>query len=150
MNFPVGEVIARGVAPFDLVTRVEELQSQEFNGYIVLAVKGDLIEEGILFFKEGKVLACIVECLAAGKTLKGSSALEYFGNQVKGNGFFQVVSLTKSQVDLVFAFDEQLLLQPKIDLKDLPRFIPSAFLPRFSRPKEEKSVLEYHGLGGIK
>ena len=148
VNYPVGEVISKGDAPFDFLQKAQGLSEKNFNGYIVLAVRGSLIEEGVLFFREGFVFACAVECLAAEKTLKGQEALDFFFNQTRGSGFFQVISLERSQVDLVTAFDEKLLL-PKIDLKELPKMLPSAFSPRFSKPLTSKSVLEAYGLSEL-
>ncbi len=149
MNFPVGEVVAKGDVPFDFVSKAQELLDNRFNGYLILSVKGNFIEEGALFFREGVIFACIVECLGAEKTVKGSEAFPFFLNETKGLGFFQCVGLTRSQVDLVTAFDEKLLTN-KIDLKDIPRMIPSAFSPRFSRAQSQKSALDAYGLGELK
>ncbi|MCX6803904.1 MAG: hypothetical protein NTY48_05030 [Candidatus Diapherotrites archaeon] len=150
MNFPVGEVPDRGDVPLDIVAKVGELSSMRFNGYLVIAVRGQFVEEGILFFREGEIIACIVECLAIEKTFKGKDALEFFFNQTKGFGYFQCVSLSKSQVDLVTAFDEKLLLGSKIDLKDIPKLLPSAFSPKFYRLPSQKSTLDVFGLGDLK
>jgi len=149
MNFPVGGVTTKGDVPFDLVVKVQEFLDSRFNGYIILSVKGTFIEEGALFFKDGVILACVVECLGAEAIVKGTDALPYFFNETRGFGFFQCVSLTKSQVDLVTAFDEKLLTN-KIDLKDVPRMIPSVFSPRFNRVQTQKSALEAYGLGELK
>ena len=145
----MGDVVGRGFAPFDLVEKARDLEDKQFSGYIVLAVRGDFVEEGVLFFRDGRVAACIVECLSAGKTIKGGDAVGFFCNESKGKGFFQCISLTKSQVDLVLAFDEKLLVD-KIDLKDVPRMIPSTFLPKFSKTPEQKSALDAYGLGDLK
>jgi len=149
MNFPVGEVIGKGSSPFDLMTEARKLNGSKFNGYIILAVRGNFIEEGALFFRDGEVIACAVECLASDKLIKGKEALEFFGNETKGVGFYQEVSLTKSQVDLILAFDEK-LLAGEIDLKDIPRIIPSAFSRRFSGIEEQKNALDAYGLGDLK
>ena len=130
MNFPVGEVRGKGVNPIDFVSKAEELSSKAFNGYLILSVKGNLVEEGIIFFKGGVIIGCIVECLAVEKTIKGNGALEFFFNQTQGKGFFHLVELTRSQVDLITAFDEKLLVN-KIDLKELPKSIPSVFSIKF-------------------
>ena len=149
MNFPVGEVVGSGPSPFDLAGTMKSLQDKRFNGYIILAVRGNFIEEGVLFFRDGAVTACVVECLGADKLIKGNDAVLYFANQSKGKGFSQVVSLSRSQVDLVLAFDEKLLLD-KIDLKDIPKLIPSAFASMFSRVAVQKSALDMYGLSDLK
>ena len=149
MNFPVGEVAEKGSVPFDFSIKVQEVLSKSFNGYLVVSVRGHFIEEGTIFFKGGEIIACIVECLAAERTLKGNDALEFFFNQTKGKGFFHLVNLTRSQVDLVTAFDEKLLVN-KIDLKELPKLIPSVFSVKFEKPISEKNVLESYGLSELK
>lgn len=149
MNFPVGAVLFKGEVPFDLVLTVQKLSEKKFNGYLILTVRGHFIEEGVLFFRDGEINASIVECLAIGSTIKGTEALDYFFNQTKGLGFYQCVELTRSQVDLITAFDEKLLAS-KIVLKDLPKMIPIAFLPKFERTDEKKSALEAYGLGELK
>ena len=149
MNFPVGEVAGKGNVPFDLTLKAQEVLSKSFNGYLVLSVRGHFIEEGAIFFKGGEIIACIVECLAAERTLKGNEALEFFFNQTKGRGFFHLVSLTRSQVDLVTAFDEKLLVN-KIDLKELPKMLPSVFSVKFEKQINEKNVLDSYGLSELK
>jgi len=149
MNFPVGGVVSKGEAPFDLASVSQELFEKKFNGYLILSVRGELVEEGALFFREGEIVACIVECLAIERTLKGNESLEFFFNQTKGSGFYQCVELTRSQVDLIMAFDEKLLIN-KIALKELPKLIPSVFSPRFERPTGKQDALFAYGLGELK
>jgi len=149
LNFPVGTVLFKGEVPFDLVLAHQKLFDQKFNGYLIQTITGHFIEEGVLFFREGEITGAVVECLAIASTIKGSEALDYFFNQTKGVGFYQCVELTRSQVDLITAFDEK-LLAPKIVLKDLPKMIPTAFLPKFERTSEKKSALDAYGLGELK
>ncbi|VVB74925.1 Uncharacterised protein [uncultured archaeon] len=149
MNFPVGTVVSKGETPYDFVSKAQELAEKSFNGYIVQAVCGHLVEEGVIFFREGEMIGCVVECLAADKTLKGNEAREYFFNEVKGMGFYHCIELTRSQVDLVMAFDEK-ILGDKINLKELAKLIPSAFTPKFERTSAQKSALEVYGLGDLK
>jgi hypothetical protein len=149
LNFPVGEVVDKGNVPFDFIQKVQELLSKSFNGYLVISVRGHFVEEGALFFKGGEIIACAVECLAAERTLKGNEALEFFYNQTKGRGFFHLVGLTRSQVDLVTAFDEKLLVN-KIDLKELPKTLPLVFSVKFEKNIGEKSALDAYGLSELK
>ena len=149
MNFPVGGVVSKGEVPFDLAGVSQGLFEKKFNGYLVLSVRGELVEEGALFFREGELVACIVECLAIERTLKGNESLEFFFNQTKGSGFYQCVELTRSQVDLIMAFDEKLLVN-KIALKELPKLIPSTFSSRFERPTGKQDALFAYGLGELK
>ncbi|MFA6064600.1 MAG: hypothetical protein WCW44_01200 [archaeon] len=150
MNFPVGTVLFKGDVPFDLFSTAQKLFDKKFNGYLILTVKGHFIEEGVLFFREGEINGAIVECLSISSIIKGNDALEYFFNQTKGNGYYQCVELTRSQIDLITAFDEKLLAPTKIVLKDLPKIIPNTFLPKFERTSEKKSALDAYGLGELK
>ncbi len=150
MNFPVGEVISKAYLPISLQTVAEELAKINFNGYIVQTVSASSVQEGLLFFREGSFNACIVECLSAEKTFKGDEAFTHFLNQTVGKGFFQTIQLTRSQVDLVTAFDEKLLLSNKVNLKDLPKLIPDTFEDKFSLPQVEESFLDKYGLGKLK
>jgi hypothetical protein len=149
VNFPVGDVFAKGLVPFDFSSKAQELFLKTFNGYLVLSVRGHFVEEGAVFFREGVITACVVECLAVERTLKGNDALEFFFNQTKGKGFFHLVNLTRSQIDLVTAFDEKLLVN-KIDLKELPKIIPSVFSVKFEKPIDQKSALDAYGLSELK
>jgi len=149
VNFPVGSVVSKSDVPFDLISLAEQLSNKRFNGYIIQSVRKNLVEEGVLFFREGQICACIVECLALQRVVKGNEALDFFCNQTKGNGFYQCVELTRSQVDLVTAFDEKLLTN-KIVLKELPRMIPSAFSPKFERPEGKVNALDSYGLGELR
>lgn len=150
MNFPVGGMIAKGSLPFDFIELAQRLSDRTFNGYVVQSVKGSLIEEGVLFFREGNIVACVVECVGSKKIVKGDEASSFFFNQTKGNGFFHVIELAKSQVDLVIAFDEKLLLSSKIVLKDIPKLIPITFEPKFSVEKSDSFSLDSYGLGELK
>jgi hypothetical protein len=150
MNFPVGEVVTKAALPVTFAKVINQLAERKFNGYIVQSVSSNCIEEGVLFIRDGVLNACIVECLIAEKTLKGDEALKQFLNQTLGEGFFQVVGLTRSQVDLVTAFDEHLLLVDKVNLKDLPKLIPHKFEPKFSEETQQSDLFEKFGLAGLK
>ena len=149
MNFPVGLVVSKGQLPNDFSALAGQLNSKRFSGYVIQSVKSHYIEEGTLFFREGEAVACVAECLALGRTVKGKEAFDFFLNQTKGMGFFQAVELTRSQVDLVTAFDEKLLLGDKINLKDLPKLIPIAFSGKFEPEARGADLLESYGLGEL-
>lgn len=141
-------MLFKGDVPLDIVSVSQKLLDKKFNGYLILTIRGHFIEEGVLFFRDGEIAGAIVECLALENTIKGPEAVSYFLNETKGVGFYHCIELTRSQVDLITAFDEK-LLAPKIVLKDLPKMIPNAFLPKFERAGEKKSALETYGLGEL-
>jgi len=150
MNYPAGLVVSKGPLPNDFSTIADQLVSKRFNGYVIQSIRSHYIEEGALFFRDGEFVACIAECLSVGKTFKGNEAIEFFLNQTRGKGFFQTVELTRSQVDLVTAFDEKILLVDKINLKDLPKLIPTVFSGKFEPEKKGENLLESYGLGELR
>lgn len=150
MNFPVGEVIAKAYLPVNFETVFNGLQRINFNGYVIQTIRGNSIEEGVMFFRDGQLNACLIECLGSDKVFKGEEAIPYFFNQTRGVGFFQTVSLSRSQVDLVVAFDEKLILKNKITLKDLPKLIPNSFVDKFELSINTENVLEKYGLNALK
>jgi hypothetical protein len=149
MNFPVGTVIASAPLPIDIVAVSDELKKINFNGYIIMSVNGNSFEEGVLFFKDGTFFAGITECAIIEKIFKGDDALKYIMNQTKGVGFFQTIQLSKSQVDLITAFDEKLLFSNKLDLKDLPKLIPNNFNENFVPEEQKSDVFGKYGLGSL-
>jgi hypothetical protein len=150
MNFPVGEVVSKAYLPIDIKKVFEELENIKFNGYIIQSVKGKALEEGVLFFRDGKLSSCVVECLACEKEVKGDEAFSFFLNQTRGEGFFQTIKLSRTQVDLVSAFDEKILIRNKINLKDLPKLIPNSFEDKFDIQEDKEDILNKYGLNVLK
>jgi hypothetical protein len=138
MNFPVGEIMAKEFLPDDIQKIILDLNKKNFSGYIVQSVSESCFEEGVLFFKEGELLGAVTECKEAGNELKGNEAFVQFLNQTKGRGYYQIVKLTESQVDLVVAFDKKILMGSKINLKGLPKLIPSKFEDKFTKQSEKQ------------
>jgi hypothetical protein len=150
MNFPVGDIIAKAYLPVSFETITLELEKIKFNGYIIQSVKGSVMEEGALFFRDGKVSACVVECLAVKANLKGNEAFKQFLNETKGKGFFQTVKLTRTQVDLVTAFDQKILITDEVNLKEVAKLIPNSFEDKFGLPQGKEDILDKYGLGSLK
>lgn len=150
MNFPVGPVVMKGATPYDVTSTIGEFGAKAFNGYIIQTIDAGSIEEGILFIRDGKLLASVVESLTAKKTLKSMEAFKHFLNQTRGRGFYQVVELSRSQVDLVTAFDEKMLIGQEIALKDVTKLIPNIFTDKFATGETKQDIFEAHGLGGLK
>ena len=86
MNFPVGEIVSKGSVPFNFFSFIEEYSKKKFNGYIIQSIYDNFIEEGVMFFREGELFACCVECMSLNKLIKGDEAFSYFLNQTKGKG----------------------------------------------------------------
>lgn len=151
MNFPVGKIVSKGSLPLSIVDLIEQCNQKKFNGYVIFSVLGNFIEEGVLFFRDGVNYAACVECMSVKKSIKGDEAFSYFLKQTKGKGFFHLVELSRSQVDLVTAFDEKLVLVNKIPLKDIPKLIPNVYEPQFrAEVVESRLDLDKYGLGELK
>lgn len=150
MNFPVGTVISEAPLPIKFETVFEKLKEMRFNGYIIQSIVADAVEEGVIFFREGEMIASIIEVLALKQTLKGDEALNYFLAQTKAKGFFQSVELSRSQIDLVTAFDEKLLISKGFSLKDLAKSIPDSFETKFKMSGEKSDPLSKFGLSDLK
>ncbi len=151
MNFPVGKIVSKGALPLLIVDLLEQCNQKKFNGYVVISVLGNFVEEGILFFRSGEVYASSVECMSVKKLIKGDDAFNYFLKQTKGKGFFHLIELSRSQVDLVTAFDEKLVLVNKIPLKDIPKLISNEYEPLFKAEVMENVLdLDKYGLGELR
>ncbi len=151
MNFPVGSIVSKGDLPISFEDLAEHLFEKKFNGYVVQSVSANFLEEGVLFLREGNFFACCVECLGVKQLIKGDEALNYFLNQTKAKGVYHIIELGRSQIDLITAFDEKLILVNKIALKDIAKLIPITFEPLFKAPVEkDKLNLDDYGLGELK
>jgi hypothetical protein len=150
MNFPVGQVLKKGELPTAVSKVIQELSSSSFSGYIIQSIKSWCVQEGVLFFRDGKVVASVVECILAQQILKSNEALSEFLNQTNAKGYYQVVELSRSQVDLITAFDEKILFAGEIALKDVTKLIPNKFTERFAVGELREDVFEAYGLGALK
>jgi hypothetical protein len=147
MNFPSGQVVKKGELPFNFQEIFNDLNSKNFNGYLILSVHSNFFEEGICFFKSGQIIGSLVEVLNLKKLIKGDEAMDYFLNATVGNGFYQIVELTKSQVDLIIAFDEKLGI--KNMYKDFSKKIPSKFSEKFELNISKDDLFNKYGLDAL-
>jgi hypothetical protein len=150
MNFPVGRVVMKGELPSNIYLTIQELVNSGFNGYIIQSIKSWCVQEGVIFFRDGKVIASIVECSFVKKNLKGDEAFLEFLNQTLVKGYYQIVELSRSQIDLIIAFDQKLLFSKEIVLKDVTKLIPNKFIERFSFDDTKKDVFGAYGLGALR
>ncbi|MDD3159918.1 MAG: hypothetical protein PHQ98_03055 [Candidatus ainarchaeum sp.] len=146
MNFPVGKLIKSSTAPFDFQSIFTELLAKSFNGYLIISIYSNCLEESICFFKSGQIVGCLTEIMQLNKVIKGDESINYFFNQTRGQGSYQLVELTKSQIDLIIAFDEKL----KVNLeKDFLKKIPNQFVLKFDLSNQKVDLFNKYGLSGI-
>ncbi len=162
MNLPVGELLEEGLPLKDFKARqtLELLADKLFSGYVVCGSEGsEGMEEGILLFKRGEVIAAIYEYCKHRQDSFGDKALPQVMNSfLAPHGVVDIVSLGLSRVDLVTAFNDKIKLPKTIPKKDIPKYLPKSYTRNFAEnelkgiEKEEKSkydIFKRLGLGQL-
>ena len=131
MNLPVGEVITRGVNlnEIDIRRLLEGFYDKNFSGYLVVSLEGfDGIEEGLLLFKGGSIVAAFYEYDLYGITVFGDSAIKHVFNSFAAEYVVgDVISLSNQQVDLVTAFNDKSKVSESIPKNQVAKLIPKIF-----------------------
>ncbi len=116
MNIPAGTPLKTGldVATVDFFSLLKDLGGRKFSGYLALAIAGERgIEEGTMFFDEGKPSAGVYEYYSFKKTFYGKEAFERILNaSAAPHGAMDVFELSPDQVHLVLAFNEAAINVP--------------------------------------
>jgi len=162
MNLPVGDILEEGLPLKDFKPRqtLELLSDKLFSGYVVCGSEGiDGMEEGVLLFKKGEVIAAIYEYCKHRQDSFGNDALPQVMNSFLAPcGIVDIISLGLSRVDLVTAFNDKITLSKTIPKKDIPKYLPKSYTRNFAEKelkglaKEEKSsydILKRLGLGQL-
>lgn len=140
---------------------LQDLGRRSFNGYVAWLGRGyDGLEEGILLFSKGKIVAASYEHLKYDHIIDGKDALEPAANVVASKyPVYSVVSLTVPKINLVLAFNEKARLPAAIPPKDFVGLIPDAYSDRWvkgiiktlSRQDIDRiRLLAKYGLTGVK
>jgi len=143
LNLPYGTPIKSGidVASVDFLALLKELLAKSFNGYLCMTIKGlGGIEEGIILFDNGKVVASFYEYFKYAKTMFGDQAFVRVMNaSVAKEGVIDLYQLSNEQVQLILAFNEQAISIPTE--KDYKNLKLNAFSSTFEdqvKPAESK------------
>ncbi len=116
MNLPAGRAVKIGIdaASVDFPALVRELFGKRFSGYLALSLKGSRgLEEGVLMFDAGKIVACTYEYFAHDKRVLGEKAFPRILNAANARiGVIDLFQLTDEQVKLVLAFNEAAVYLP--------------------------------------
>ena len=158
MNLPVGEVISRdlNLREMDIRRLLEGFFDKRFSGYIVATIDGfDGLEEGVLIFKEGALLASLYEYDLHGITVFGDTALPHVFNSFAAVYVVaDIVSLSNQQVELVTAFNDKSKLLKIVSRGDVGRMIPKVYSSEYAKSvltdvvkKEESKVDIFKKLG---
>lgn len=161
LNFPVGDLVQKLVPVSDFgLNRVLELQKGAFSGYAVATIEGVTgIEEGVLFFLDGKVVGSAYTLDNADIVSFGNVALPLFFNCLAAPfGVVDVVSLSRQQIELILALEEKIqaeesrqglrsLWNSKYDSSKVSKLLPSKSGRSEGQPKTE--LIESLGIGDI-
>ena len=133
MNLPSGTTVKTGidVATVDFIALLRDLKSKLFSGYLCMAVKGNSgIEEGVLVFEDGNIAACFYDYLRYSKQLYGDQAFPRLMNASSAkHGVIDVFQLSRDQVQLIIAFNEQAICVP--DESSIRRLKTESFSTNF-------------------
>jgi hypothetical protein len=131
MNLPVGDIIGRGInlKEVDIRKLIEGFYDKGFSGYLVASLYGfDSVEEGVLLFKDGLLIAAIYEYEFYGITIFGDVALPHIFNSFAADFIVaDIVSLSNQQIDLVTAFNDKAKLNKVLQKGDVGRLMVKAF-----------------------
>lgn len=123
MNLPVGPIIEQGIGfgPGAFKQKVLSMAQEQFSGYIALTIEGyDGLEDGVLIFKSGILVASIYEYLKHGILVMGDLAIpQVFNASGAKSHIADIIALTNSQVDLILAFNEKSGLSKAYSAKDI-------------------------------
>ncbi|HLC48091.1 MAG TPA: DUF2226 domain-containing protein [Candidatus Norongarragalinales archaeon] len=144
MNLPPGIIVKTGIdtATIDFAALLRELKDKVFNGYLAITVEGaSAIEEGIVVFDNGKVVASFYEYFKYNKQVLGDLAFQRVMNAAASkHGVADIFQLTNDQVQLILAFNEQAICLPSEG--DIKKLRSESFSPLF-----EEQIKDGEGTG---
>jgi len=140
---------------------LHDLHRRSFNGYVAWLGRGyDGLEEGILLFSRGDIVAASYEHLKYDYVIDGKDALEPAANVLVSKcPVYSVVALTIPKINLVLAFNEKAGLPAAITPKDFLELVPESYSDRWVKsiiktlPPEDIDrirILAKYGLTGVK
>ncbi len=162
MNLPHGAPVKRAVdiSVINFGALIKELKKKVFNGYLcemVMGVGG--IEEGVLLFDNGKIVAAWYDYLKYGKTIEGEGAIKRILNaSAAKSGVLDIYQLTNDQVQLILAFNEKAIVVPDENsiinskIEKFSEFYENQIkeMIKSSEKESETEVLKKYKLGDIK
>jgi len=117
MNIPSGTPLKTGlsVSSVDFFSLIKELSTRKFSGYLAIAISGKAgVEEGTMFFDDGKPVGAEYEYYFFKKSFYGKQAFERVVNaSAAEHGVMDVFELSADQVHLVLAFNEAIIFVPE-------------------------------------
>lgn len=137
MQLVEGRVIeqALDIKKHDFSNRMIELIKKKFNGYVNLTIEGfDGLEEGVLIFREGKIIASSYEYLKYGIAVNGNPAIaQVFNASAAGNGVFDVIAFRATDAELTIAVHPKIRLNVNVSSGDIKKLTHNKFNTSYAR-----------------
>ena len=137
LNIPAGKAIETRLelSKSDFPQRAKKLMDQGFTGYIALTIDGYAgIEEGMLFFRKGSLVASTYHYDKFDMTIFGDFAAKQVLNASKAEfGVVGISELSMPQMELIVAFNEKISLTREISPKDLNKLLPAVYVSDYSQ-----------------
>ena len=152
--------MGKKLSELDFMTEAQDLLDKGFIGYAVLTIEGlDGVEEGLLFFREGRLVGAIYDFLKYGVTVYAQDALPaVFNAAAAEHGVLDAYSLSRQQMELVSAFQGKMVLANPLEKKDLLKLKADSYSDYYARKflggklKSEATraeILKRFGLGKL-
>lgn len=160
MKIPTGEPVERGTKIPKISPRhtIESLMKDKFTGYSAITIHGRTgLEEGIMIYKDGKIIGSEYMYFKYNKRYKSKEALMRSLNALNSrNGIIDTFKLTSHQIQLTKTMNEEAILFESIGKEELE--IPSSFTTGYEEELIEKKtkeltkeeLLKKYGLIGLK
>lgn len=162
MNLPIGEPVAEQVSlrEFDAQGIINSLFERAFSGYVVVTIDGfDGMEEGVLIFKKGLLVASFYEYLNYDITVFGEPALVQAFNAFAAEfGAVDIYNLSNQQIELVTAFNDKIALPKPLLKNEAGRMYVKDFTDQYAKQvlsevlkthESRESVFKKFGLSGL-
>lgn len=122
-----------------------KLEGLHYTGYLALdLMTNNGMEEGILLFNSGTVIAAEYMYLYSDHVVAGDEALPLVLNACASNGRFGLHELQKKDVELAEGFNKNLLVKRGLVMQDVVSMLPEAFVekpPEIERKREIKPAM---------
>ncbi len=149
MKLPAGNPIERGktLKELNAEEHLKKLSEEQFTGYLCVTIHGKKgIEEGILLYHKGKIVASSYEYFYYDRTFKAEEALKRTLNALKANfGVVDYFSLSPSQVQLALTLNDEFNLEKALEFEEinLPKVFSQEFEEKIAEEQGELSKEEF-------
>ncbi len=141
MRIAAGTPVERGreLTALNAEEYLKKLMKESFTGYVCVAINDKHgMEEGILLFKEGNIVASSYAYFAFDKEYKAEQALERALNAFKAvSGIVDCFSLSNSQAELVLTLNDEFVLKEVVTAENLS--MPAVFSEDFENKEAEQA-----------